>query len=186
MTENFVVQADELMKKSVKKFKEELVTIRTSRATAALVEDIKVSCYNTTLPLKQVAAIVIPSPKTIEIRPWDLTTLTAIEKAIYQSSLGLTPVNDGKIIRLTIPPLTEERRQELVKHIHKLAEEFRISIRNDRRIVHENIKKSEREKNITEDQKYKLEDKLQRISEEYIKKINELVTEKEKEIMEIC
>lgn len=185
MPEQFIVQAEELMKKSVEKFKQELANIRTSRASATLIENIKVSCYNTTLPLKQVAAIVIPDYKTIEIRPWDLTVIGAIEKAIYQSSLGLTPVVDKKTIRLTIPPLTEERRQELVKYVHKLAEEFRVSIRNDRRIVHENIKKSEREKKITEDQKYKLEDKLQKVSEEYIKKINELLAAKEKEILEI-
>ncbi|OIO74394.1 MAG: ribosome recycling factor [Elusimicrobia bacterium CG1_02_37_114] len=181
--QNLVVETEKLMKKSIEKLVGELAAIRTGRASTALVETVKVQCYNSNMPLKQIAGITTPDAKTIEIRPWDHAVIADIEKAIYQSSLGLTPVNDGKIIRLNIPPLTEERRQDLVKLTHKIAEDFRVSIRNDRRQSVEMLKKMEKDKKATEDEKFKLEDMLQKLTDQYIKKIDEISAGKEKEIM---
>ncbi|MFN3966077.1 MAG: ribosome recycling factor [Endomicrobiia bacterium] len=184
MPEAILQNAESLMKKTIEKLKQEISSIRTGKASPALLEEIKVNCYNSIMPLNQVAGITTPDYKTIEIRPWDNSILPEIEKAIYKSSLGLTPTNDGKIIRLTIPPLTEERRQELVKFVNKIGENFRTSIRNDRRQVLEMIKKSYKDKKISEDMKFKLEEKLQKITDEYIKKIDEIISAKEKEIFE--
>ncbi len=184
MSEVILQNAENLMKKTIEKLKEELASVRTGKASPGLLEEIKVNCYNSIMPLKQVAGITTPDHKTIEIRPWDNSIIQEIEKAIYKSSLGLTPVNDGKVIRLTIPPLTEERRQELAKFINKIGENFKTSIRNDRRQVLELIKKFHKEKKIDEDTKFKLEEKLQKITDDYVKKIDEIISIKKKEIME--
>jgi len=184
MSEVILQNAEELMKKTIEKLKNEISTVRTGKASPSLLEEIKVNCYNSIMPLKQVAGITTPDHKTIEIKPWDNSIIQEIEKAIYKSSLGLTPVNDGKVIRLSIPPLTEERRQELVKFVNKIGENFRISIRNDRRNALEIIKKSHKEKKINDDMKFKLEEKLQKITDDYIKKIDEIISAKEKEILE--
>ncbi|MEW6040666.1 MAG: ribosome recycling factor, partial [Elusimicrobiota bacterium] len=123
----FLSQSEELMKKTLEKFKQSLLNIKAGRASVSLLDEIKVEAYNTTITLNKVAGISIPDSKTLEIRPWDLAVIPAIEKAIFKSSLGLTPVNDGKVIRLSIPALTEERRQELIKFARKMAEEFKVS-----------------------------------------------------------
>jgi ribosome recycling factor len=172
-----------LMKKSIDKLKKEFASLRTNRANITLVDGIKVSCYNTMLPLNQVAGIAIPDAKTIEIKPWDAAVLPLIEKAIYASSLGITPANDGKIIRLKVPPLTEERRKELVKYAHKLTEDFRISVRNERHQAIEFIKKAEKDKKISKDDKFKSEEQLQKLTDQYIKVIDGLLETKEKEVM---
>lgn len=184
MTKEILTMVEQLMKKSLDKFRSELISIRGDRASITLVQNIQVECYNSQLPLNQVSNIIIPDTKTIEIRPWDTSILPAIEKAIFSSKIGITPVNDGKCIRLTIPPMTEERRKEIVKHIKKIAEEFHNSIRNERRKGISAANTAEKEKKITEDERYKLEEKLQKLTEQYIKQIDEMVNKKEKEIMQ--
>jgi len=183
--ETLLKQTEDMMKKTIDKFNQEISGIRTERATTSLFDEIKVECYNTVMPINQLANIVVIDTKTIEIRPWDVSILQNIEKAIFQSSLGITPLNDGKVIRLTIPPLTEERRKNIVKQCHKITEDFRVSIRNERRIAMETVKKFEKEKKITEDEKYKLEEKLNKLVDIYIKKINEILSNKEKELLQV-
>jgi ribosome recycling factor len=173
------------MKKTVEKVRVEFAALRTGRASTALVEGLKVESYGTVMPINQVASLGVSDAKTIEIRPWDVSQVTNIEKAILKSELGLTPRNDGKVIRLSIPSLTEERRKELIKIINKTAEGFRISVRNERRQILEQIKKAEKEKKITEDERKKAETHLQKVTDGYIEKINELLKLKEKEIMEV-
>lgn len=176
---------EEAMKKTIEKLKNEMVSIRTGRANSAIIDNIKIESYGSVLPLNQTAGINVPDAKTIEIKPWDSSLLGVIEKAIIKSDLGLTPINDGKLIRISIPPLTEERRKELAKAIGKLAEEFRVAIRNERRNLLEAIKKSEKDKIITEDERKKAENQAQKITDVYIKKIDESIALKEKEIMRI-
>lgn len=183
MIKETLSRTEDMMKKSIDKMKKEFSSLRTSRANATLLDGIKVSCYNTNMPLNQVAGISVPDAKTIEIRPWDATVLPAIEKAILASHLGITPANDGKVIRLRVPPLTEERRKELAKHVHKMAEDFRVSLRNERHQAVELVKKAEKDKKISEDDRFKTDEQLQKITAQYIKNIDELLAVKEKEIM---
>ncbi len=178
-------QTEDKMKKVVEKTHQEFVSIRTGRATGTLLDNIRVEYYGAQTPLKQVAAVGVPDGRTIEIKPWDASALQAIEKAIHTSDLGLTPNNDGKIIRITVPTLTEERRRDLVKVVKKMAEEFRVSIRNDRRDGMEKIKKSEKDKVITEDQRKSAEVSMQNITNQYIKDIDDSLSKKEKDIMEV-
>jgi ribosome recycling factor len=176
---------EEPMKKTIEKVKGDLASLRTGRASTALIEGLKVESYGTLMPIKQVASMSIPDARTIEIRPWDVSQVNVIEKAILKSDLGLTPMNDGKLIRLTLPQLNEERRKELTKVIHKMTEEFRISIRNERRQILESLKKAEKDKKITEDDLKNGEHELQKITDLYVKKIDEILKIKEKEIMEV-
>jgi len=180
-----LAQGEEPMKRTLEKMRADLGAIRTGRASVALVEGIKVESYGTMMPLNQLANMSTPDAKTIEIRPWDISQLVNIEKAIQKSDIGLTPANDGKIIRLGVPALTEDRRKELVKGIHKLTEEFRIAIRNERRQIVENIKKAEKDKKITEDERKKSEIDSQKLTDMYMKKIDELLASKEKDLMEV-
>lgn len=179
-----ISHCEELMKKTLEKLRTELASIRTGRATGALLDNIKVEAYGSLMPIKQVAAVSVPEPRTIEIKPWDASQLPAIEKAILKSELGVTPQNDGKLIRLSLPPLTQERRGELVKHAHKVAEEFRIAIRNERRDAMEKIRKLEKDKIISDDLRKRNEVEIQKLTDAYIKKIDELLAMKEKEIKE--
>ncbi len=173
------------MEKAVKHLIHEFNKIKTGRASLALLEDIRVEYYGAKLPLNQVATLSIPESRTITIQPWDVKALSLIERAILQSDLGLTPVNDGKMIRLNIPPLTEERRRELVKMAGKMAEEARIAIRNVRRHTNEKLKKMEKGKEISEDEFHRLHGKVQEITDEYIEKVDRLLKAKEEEIMEV-
>jgi ribosome recycling factor len=184
MIQQLLSKTEDLMKKTIEKFKSELLSIRTGRANIALVEGIEVECYNSKMSLNQVANFNIIEGKIIEIRPWDVSIIGNIEKAILKSSLGLTPVNDGKVIKLTIPSLTDERRQELVKKVNKIAETYRISIRNERRVAIEQLKQDLKNKKISEDDEKKAENQLQKLTENYIKKIDELLELKVKEITE--
>ncbi|MDR1941088.1 MAG: ribosome recycling factor [Endomicrobium sp.] len=177
--------SEEAMKKTIERIKAELSSIRTGRANSAVIESIKVESYGSLMPINQIAGISIPDAKTIEIRPWDASQLGAIEKAIMKADIGMTPVNDGKVVRISVPPLTEERRKEIVKSIGKIAEEFRVAVRNERRVLVDGIKKAEKDKTITEDDRKKLEAEAQKITDGYIKKIDELIAAKEKEIMQI-
>jgi ribosome recycling factor len=147
-------------------------------------EGVRVECYETQMPLEQVASIAVPESRLITIQPWDLSIIGDIEKGILKSELGLTPVNDGKIIRISIPPLTEERRKELAKLARKMAEDNKISIRNLRREANDMFKELKTEKEISEDELYRSQDDVQKITDEFIKKIDEITSRKEKEIIE--
>lgn len=180
-----IATAEDLMKKTIDKMHVDFAALRTGRASPALLETIRVESYGSLMPVKQLANVGVPDARTIEIRPWDLSQLQNIEKAIQKSQLGLTPQNDGKIIRLSIPTLTEERRKDLIKVVHKMAEDFRVSIRNERRQALENVKKLEKDKKITEDDRKKGEHDMQKMTELYVKKVDEVLAAKEKEIMEV-
>jgi ribosome recycling factor len=172
------------MEKSVENLKREFKRIRTGRASTALLDGIKVECYETQMPLEQVASIAAPESRLITIQPWDQSITGEIEKAILKSELGLTPMNDGKIIRISIPPLTEERRRELAKIAKKMAEETKIAIRNLRRDANEMFKELKNEKEISEDELHKAYDDVQKITDGSVKKVDDLTAEKEKEITE--
>ncbi len=181
---DLLTKAEELMKKTVDKFKSELVTIRTGRASVSLVENIEVECYNSKMKLNQVASFNIIDGRIIEIRPWDNSILVNIEKAIQNSSLGLTPINDGRVVKLTVPSLTDERRQELIRQVSKLAETYRVSVRNERRSVMETLRELKKDKKVSEDDERHAETQLQKLTDTYIKKIDELLELKIKEISE--
>jgi ribosome recycling factor len=177
--------AKKRMNKSLSVFEGELAKVRTGRASTALVEHIKVGYYGTQTPLNQLATISVPEPRTILIQPWDINAIPSIEKAIRQSDLGINPMNDGKVIRIAIPLLTEERRRELVKYVGKMAEEYRVAVRQIRKDTNNLIKEVEKEKKIPEDEVKKALSKIQEITDDFIKKINEALQRKEKEIMEL-
>ncbi len=184
-TQAILAQTEEKMKKVIEKIRQEFSTLRTGRATATLLDAIRVEYYGSQVPLKQVAAVGVPDGRTLEVKPWDAGSLQAIEKAIQASDLGLTPNNDGKIIRLSIPAMTEERRRDLAKAVKKIAEDFRVSIRNDRRDAMDKLKKAEKDKVLSEDQRKGGEEALQKLTDLYIKRVDESVALKEKEILEI-
>ncbi len=173
------------MDKSVKAFQSEIARVRTGRASVALLDGIKVDYYGSTMPLNQMATITVAEARLIVIQPWDPSAIGAIEKAIQRSDLGLTPVNDGKVVRISIPPLTEERRKELVKMVRKMAEEARVAIRNIRRDILDDLKKMKKEGELAEDDFYRAQDKLQKITDEHIEKIDKILETKEKEIMTV-
>jgi ribosome recycling factor len=158
--------------------------VRTGRASISLLDGIKVDYYGTQTPLNQLATLSVPEPRLITIQPWDATVIKEIEKAIMKSDLGLTPVNDGKIIRVSIPPLTEQRRVELVKVVKKMAETCKVSIRNHRRDFNEDLKQKKKDKEVSEDEFFKGQKEVQDITDDYIKKSDELTQTKEKEILE--
>lgn len=170
------------MQKGLDSTKKEFQNIRTGRASIALVEGIQVNYYNTPTPIKNLGTISTPDPKTIAIQPWDITAVGEIEKAILKSDLGLTPINDGKVVRIQIPPLTEERRNELTKVIRKVAEEGRISIRNSRHEAIEQVKKLEKAKTIPEDMSHTAQKEVQKATDQFIAQIDEALKHKETEI----
>lgn len=177
--------AEEKMKAVVSNLKNELLTIRAGKASAGVLERIKVEYYGTKLPVNQVANVSVPEPKVLLIQPWDVSITSEIEKAIRNSDLGINPVNDGKNVRLVFPDLTEERRKELVKTVKKIGEEKKVAIRNIRRDYIDEIKKLEKSGEISEDDKYDLEEQIQKLTDNYIDEINNLISLKEKDIMEI-
>lgn len=178
-------ETEEKMKKTIEKIHTEFSTLRTGKASTALLDGVKVEYYNSLVLLKQVASITIPELRIIEVKPWDKSILGEIEKAILKANLGITPQNDGKLIRLSIPSLTGERRKELVKLVKKIAEDFRVSLRNERRDAVELLKKAEKNKEISEDELYKYENEIQKLTGGYMKKIDEILALKEKEILEV-
>ena len=175
----------EKMKKTIEMVQREFGGIRTGRASSSLVEGIKVDYYGTQTPVKQLASISTPDPNLIVIQPWDASVLGEIEKAVLKSDLGITPMNDGRVIRLGIPHLTQERREEMVKLIKKMSEDGRISIRSIRRDANERIKKTEKDKSITEDESFKSIEEIQKLTDKHIKEIDELSAKKEKELLEV-
>ena len=177
-------QLKKKMDSSLDVFRKNLGGIRTGRASTSILDGISVDYYGTPTPLKQVATISVPESRLIAIQPWDVSILKEIEKAILASDLGLTPNNDGKIIRLPIPPLTQERRQELAKIVKRIMEDAKIAVRNIRREGNEQLKKAEKAKNVTEDECRKGIDQIQKITDDYIKNVDEISEKKEKEVLE--
>jgi ribosome recycling factor len=185
MNEAIFTQLQKEMEQSVSVLRKELAKVRTGRASTALLEHIVVEYYGATTPLNQVATLSAPEPRLLVIQPYDRSAMGDIEKAIFKSDLGLTPNNDGKIIRVPIPQLTEERRRELVKHVKKIAEEFRVSVRNHRRIAVEHLKEAEKKKEITADDFKHGQDRVQKITDDFIGRIDKVIKAKEEEIMEV-
>lgn len=185
MKESLLAELKKKMGKTVEAVRSEFASIRTGRASPALLDSIYVDYYGAHSPLSAVANIGVPEPRLLVITPWEKKMVGEIEKAILKSDLGLTPVSDGKVIRLPIPSLTEERRKDLVKLVRKLTEEGRVSLRNIRREANEDIKKAEKSGELPEDDSHKLHLEIQKITDDYIKKLDELVQKKEEEVMEV-
>jgi ribosome recycling factor len=184
MIESIYDDTRESMGKSIAALKIELNRLRTGRASLSILDSIKVDYYGTLTPMNQMATLAVPESRLITIQPWDVSVIKDIEKALLKSDLGLTPSNDGKIIRIAIPPLTEERRKELVKIVHKICEDYKVSVRNIRRDANELLKSMKKDGEISEDDAFKAQDQVQKITDEYIKLIDECYKEKEKEILE--
>jgi len=178
-------QTEDKMKKTIKTYKDELNSIRAGRANPSLLDRISIDYYGVQTPLNQIANISAPEPRLLVIQPWDTNVVSQIEKAILKSDLGLTPSVDGKIIRLVIPQLTEERRKELIKVVKKIAENAKIAIRNCRREANEQIKKLQKNSEITEDEQEQAEEQMQKITDKYIEEIDNLLKQKEKELLEV-
>lgn len=185
MNEAIFTQLQKEMEQSVGALRKDLAKIRTGRASTALLEHIVVDYYGATTPLNQLATLSAPEPRLLVVQPYDRNAMRNIEKAILKSDLGLTPNNDGKIIRVPIPQLTEERRKELVKHVKKIGEEFRVSLRNHRRVAVEHLKEAEKKKEITADDSKHGHDRVQKITDDFIGRIDKIIKTKEEEIMEV-
>ncbi len=185
MTNEIMSETRTRMQKAVEAVQHEMALIRTGRATTNLLDVVRVDYYGTHMPINQLATVGVPEARLLTIQPWDKSAIQAIEKAIMASGLGLTPSNDGTLIRLPIPQLTEERRRDLVRVVHKLAEEGRVSVRNARRDANEMLKEAEKEGEIPEDDGKKAQKHVQELTDEYIHKIDEVLKRKEAEIMEV-
>ena len=185
MIKDILSDAEGRMRSAIQVLHDDLATIRTGRASPGLVERLAIDYYGSPTPLMQLASISVPEPRTLTIKPYDGSTLKAIEKAIMTSELGLNPNNDGKVIHLNLPPLTEERRRDLVKHVHHRLEESRVAIRNIRRDAHNDMRDFEKEKLISEDDLERGEAELQKLTDRYIEEIGEDGQKKEVEIMEV-
>jgi ribosome recycling factor len=185
MVKEIIADCELRMNKSVEMLRHELSHIRTGKASIGLVEPIKAEVYGSEMPLSQIASISTPDAKTILITPWDKTALGPIEKAIHKSDLGLNPMNDGTVIRLVVPPLTEERRKELVKLVKKYVEDAKVAIRNVRRDANEHIKRIEKSHEVSEDESRKGQDRIQEMTDKHIKDMDHLFELKEKEILEV-
>jgi len=185
MIDDVLADASRRMDKTVENTKHEFTTIRTGRASAALLDRLQVSAYGTKMPINQLATIGVPEPRLLTVTPFDKSTIKDIEKAILESDLGLTPANDGSLIRLPIPQLTEERRKELVKQVRHLAEEGRVAARNVRRDALHHLKDAEKNGETGADDVHRAEDRLQKVTDEHVSKIDEALKAKEAEIMEV-
>jgi ribosome recycling factor len=185
MIKETLAETNTRMGKALDDFRQELATLRTGRASVSLLDHIKVDYYGTPTPLNQVATLGVPEPTLLTVQPWDASLLAAIDKAIRSSDLGLNPVNDGKILRVPIPALTEERRKELVKHLHKVLENHRTAVRNIRRDANDGLKKLLKDKAISEDEERRAIDDVQKLTDEHIEKLEAQGKSKEKEILEM-
>ena len=179
------LQLKSRMDKAVEDFRRELTGVRTGRASVHMLDSIRLEYYGSEMPLNQIAQVHAPEPQLLTVQPFDPTSLAAIEKAIRSADLGLNPMNDGKLIRIPVPPLTEERRKEMVKHLHKVLEDHRTAVRNIRRDGNELIKKALREKKISEDEERRSHDEIQKLTDAEIKKMEEMSASKEKEVMQV-
>lgn len=185
MSNAIITQLKEKMASSIDALKRELVRIRTGRASLSLLDGIKVKAYGSLMSMDQVGTMTIPENNMIAIKPWDPQVLPAIEKAILASGLGLTPANDGNVVRLMIPPLTGERRKELVKQVKKISEEHKVAIRNVRRDSIETLKRLKKDKEISEDDLFRLQEEAQKVTDTFISQIDDIAGGKEKEVMEV-
>lgn len=183
--EELNAEAKRRMSKTVEDLRHELASIRTGRASVSILDPVRVDYYGSPLPLNQVANLSTPEPSLIMVQPWDVSQIGAIEKAIMRSNLGLTPANNGTVIRLPIPPLTEERRKELVKQLHRIVEQHRVAARNVRRDANEIAKKMLKDKKISEDEQHRNHDEIQKLTDSFIKEIEAVGAGKQKEILEI-
>jgi len=184
-TKDAMNQARTRMEKAVEDFRKELAGVRTGRANVTLLDHIRVDYHGTPMPINQLGTMTVPDPTMILISPWDPSVVPLVDKAIRTSDLGLNPATDGKVVRVPIPPLTEERRKELVKHLHKTLENHRTAIRNVRRDVKEAVEKLEKEKKISEDERKRTVEELEKVTHQETKKLEDLSAAKEKEVMEI-
>jgi ribosome recycling factor len=184
MIQSTYQETGDRMKKTTSSLENELKRVRTGRASLSIFDGIRVDYYGTPTPLAQMASLSIPESRLIMIQPWDVSVIKEIEKAILKSDLGLTPSSDGKIIRISIPPLTEERRKEIAKTVRKMCEDHKVAVRNIRRDANELLKGFKKDGDISEDDAFKAQDQVQSMTDEYIKAIDKIYTEKEKEILE--
>ena len=185
MIDEIYQKTESKMKTAIESFRSELNRIRTGKASAAILDGIKVNYYGSIVPLNQAANVSVPEARLITIQPWDKSMISEIEKTIQKSDLGLTPMSDGHIIRLPIPSLTEERRLELVKQTKRLGEEIKISIRNSRRDANDEIKKAEKDSDVSEDDSHRGQKKIQELTDKFVNVVDDILKNKEKEIMEI-
>jgi ribosome recycling factor len=185
MIDDALLAADNKMQKTVQVLKREMETIRSGRATSALVDQITVEAYGTNTPLSQLASISVPEARLLLIQPWDRSIVGNVQKAIQKSDLGLNPMSDGEVIRLVIPPPTEERRKELVKVVHKRVEDAKIAVRNVRRDALEELRKLEKDKKVSRDDNVRATDKLQKLTDRFIAEVSRVGADKESEIMEV-
>ena len=183
--DSILLDAEDRMEKALAALDRDFAKLRTGRATTALVDGIKADYYGTPTPISQMASIAVPDSRTLTIQPWDKGGIALIEKAIFKSDLGLTPVNDGKLIRIVMPPLTEERRKELGKVARKYSEEGKVAVRNVRRDANDSVKKLEKDKTITEDEQKRATDDVQKLTDKFVAEVDKRCATKEKEIMEI-
>jgi len=184
MPQSIKKNAEERMDKTLQALRRDLATLRAGRASPALLEKVQAEYYGAMMPVNQLGSITTPDPRTLVIQPWDKSALAAIERAILKSDLGLTPVNDGEVIRISIPPLTEERRMELVKSTRKLGEEAKVAIRNIRRDANDEIKKKEKSE-ISEDESRRYQEDIQKLTDRFIAEVDKMLAAKEKEITEL-
>lgn len=185
MTKTVIQNMKTHMEKTVESLRKEFQKVRTGRASTALLDDIRIDYYGTPTPINQLAALAVPEPRLITIQPWEAKMISVIEKGILNSGLGLTPANDGKVIRLPLPALTEERRKEIVKSLKKMGEDSKIALRNLRRDAIDELKKLEKEKHISEDDIKRGEKEIQDVTNLFVAKVDEVVAHKEKEVMEV-
>jgi ribosome recycling factor len=173
------------MNSSIEALKREFTTVRTGRASAAILDAVRIEYYGSPMPINQVASVATPDARTLEIKPWDTSNLAEIEKAILKANLGITPMNDGKVVRLSFPSLPEERRKELVKQVHKMAEDMKVEIRNHRRKAMEGLKTLKKDKALGEDDEKVAENKIQKVTDEHIAQVDHITETKEHELMEV-
>ena len=181
-----VKETENKMRKSLESVQREFTEVRTGRAHPGLLEGMHIDYYGTPTMLKQIASISVPDPKTVMIQPWDLSAIPEIEKAINNSKLGVSPINDGKLVRLVIPPLSKERRLELAKVVKEMAEHGRISLRTIRREANEKVKKSQGDGHVSEDESFRGQDEIQKLTDKFIKDIDRILEDKSKELVEIA
>lgn len=180
-----IQEAREQMERAVEATRREFSTVRTGKATPALLDTVRVEAYGSKMPINQVGTVSAPEPRMLVVQPWDKGLIGAIEKAVRSAELGLNPVNDGNVIRIPIPPLTEERRRELVRVVHKLAEEGRVAVRHARQEANKEIKRRQQAHEVSEDEARRQLDEVQKLTDQYIARIDELLQAKEQEVMEV-
>ncbi len=185
MTKDIVIKARSAMDKAIETMKKDFTKVRTGRASVSLLDDVRVDYYGTPTPLNQLGTLAIPEPRLITIQPWEKKLLPEIEKAIFKADLGLTPSSDGQLIRMAIPPLTEDRRKEMVKMLKRMAEDTKVAVRNIRRDANDAVKKLAKDKEISEDDAKRVEKEIQDLTDKFVARADEVVAVKEKEVMEI-